>query len=378
MLITKLHAGVDLDILDGFIANRYSDIILHSNSWKRLEGEAVIQVPPSYNVGTIAAQQGSNIINGTGTVWTPEMSGLMVRINFTSEYYQFSYVSGTQATLDRPYEGSTQSIVASAVSAGGSGYLVGDQFWVIGGNNLAQGVVETVSSSGAVTSYSIEKDGNGYVVGMASTTGGTGSGFTISITQVGTRSGLPYRIDQNIFVMPAECRIIRGVRPLHDWKRGLNRMSPHELNQFAPTRSVYGTPYHYVPTWDSQNDPPQMQVELYPVPSSPDSQGATLSFVVDYVYDPAPIDPTQTSSTLLPWLSPTAILEGVSADIQLHVKENVGLSNAHEQKYERAVKEMAMVNAQQRGPVAMKLADEFKGNTRRGYRRGPRHEGFTG
>lgn len=379
MAIIKAHPGVDLDLIDFYISNRYADIILNGLSWKRLETQSVIQVPPSYNVGSLTATQGSPNVVGLGTTWTSQMNGLLIRINNQTEYYQFTQASATTGTLDRPYEGSTLSILTSSVGAGGAGYLVGDQVWVIGGNNLAQIVIQTVGSGGAVLTYSIERTGNGYAVANGvSTTGGTGTGFTLNILTVGGSAGLPYRIDQNIFVLPSNCRVVRGVTPMHDRLSQLNRLSPNQLNYERPTRLVYGTPCNWVQTWDSQNDPPQMQLELDPIPASPDSQGALLSFVVDYIFDPAPINPANTSATLLPWQSPTALFEGVSADIQLHQKENVAMSDAHEAKFNRAVKNMANVNAQLRGPTRIRIADEYLGNTHRGHRRGPRHSGFTG
>jgi hypothetical protein len=297
--ILKAHPGVDLDLIDVWISDRYSDIILSGLSWKRLEGESVIQVPASYQTGTLAVTQGSASVVGTGTTFTAGMNGLMLRITGGSEYYQFAVVDATHGTLDRPYEGVT-----------------------------------------------------------AAATG--------------------FRIDQNIFVLPAPCRVVRGVRPMHDRGRGLFHKTPAELNYYDPQRTVYGTPFYYTPTWDSNSNPPRMQLELNPVPSSPDGGGNILSFVVDYIFEAAPIDPTQTGISLLPWMSPTAIKEGVAADIALHIEKNPSLSDAHEAKFNRAVKNMAMVNAQQRGPVPIKLDPMYEGNMPPRWRRGPRHQGWPG
>lgn len=387
LLIQKANPGVDLELIDGWFSDRYSQIILGSVSWKRLEGEFIIQSPASYNVGTITANQGNAAIVGDGTgAWTAAMTGRMIRINQGQEYYQFNYVDATHATLDRPYEGTTSSIVASNIDNPGSGYQPGDQFWVTGGNSLAQGTIETIGAGGSVASYSLSNTGNNYAVGNGVIcTGGFGTGFTIDITAVGGSSLLPYRIDQNIFVMPAEMRILRSVRPMHDWLTPLEVISPHKANLLFGQRNCYGTPTHAVQTWDSTSDPPRMQLELLPVPSNPSSIGNTLSWAIDHIYDPAPLDPSATSATLLPWMDPTALKEGVGADIATYLGK-LDIAANHETKFDMAVKRMGMVNAQQRGPQAMRLHPQFLGNGRRGgygygYGRGGRgswREGWNG
>src|ERR1035441_8175333 len=131
--LSKLAPAVDLELIDGWIQDRYTEI-LDGLPWKRLEGETVIQSPASYQVGTVTATLGATSIAGAGTNWTSDMDGLTIRIGNNEEFYVFTQTDATDATLDRPYEG-------------------GD--------------------------------------------GGP---------------GLSYRIDQNIFLLPADCRILRGVR----------------------------------------------------------------------------------------------------------------------------------------------------------------------
>jgi hypothetical protein len=296
LLISKENAGADLDLADGYIQARYTEI-LDQLPWKRQEAKTVIQAPPSYAIGTITTVQGSNAIVGLGTSWTAAMNGLMIRIACQNEFYQFTYVSPTAATLDRGYE------------------------WP----------------------------------------GGT---------------ALTYRIDQAVFLLPADCRILRAVTPLHDGGFPLDPTTPHELDQMARGRNTYGTPRFYVQTWDSFSDPPQMQVELSPVPSSPNTAGTTLSWAIDYAFDAAPVDPTQTGISMLPWVRPAALQAAVRADFLRLAKDWTG-AEAMDARAGKLVETMLKVNAAQRGPQVIKTAAAFQ-RLNKNRRHGKWHEGYTG
>lgn len=391
--LSKLLPGVDLELIDGWIQDRFT-FILDFLSWKRLEGEAVFQCPPSYAIGTVAVSQGSASITGTGTAWTPALTGLMIRIANGTEYYAFAQLTGTTGTLDRPYEGSTAALLTGdvTVDAAGSGYKAGDVVYVTGGNGLAQLQVLTVGAGGAVTGLGVLVGGNQYAVatGVVTTSNGAGTGLTINITAVGLSAGLPYRIDQNIFQLPAECRILRGIRPMHDGDHPLEIITPAEMTRRSNYRNVYGTPQWAAQTWDTATDPPIMQVELGPVPSSPDSMGNTLSFVVDYIYDPAALyDGSSTPSTsqdFLPWVRPLALIEGVQASaMRWKADQNpqaagayLNTSTAHERAFMGALENMAWTNAQQRGAQSLRLAPELRRQPPQRFHRGPRHRGYTG
>lgn len=288
--LSKLAPNVDLELIDGWIQDRYTQI-LDQLPWKRLEGETVIQAPPSYQTGTLTATQGSNAIVGVGTTWTAQMTGLTIRIANAPEYYVFAFVDATHATLDRTFEQA----------------------------NL---------------------------------------------------SGATYRIDQNIFLLPISCRIVRGVRSFHPGRR-IDLISPGEMNRLAPGRLTYGLPRYAAATWDSNFNPPQMQIEFYPIPSSPSSTGETLSWPVDYIYDPADLDTFQTGFSMLPWTRPTALVNGVQADIAAHLKDYTG-AEMYEAKFGSLVKQMSMINALQRGPQPVGLAPELRGGYggSPGYHRG--------
>lgn len=302
--LQKQLPGIDLELIEGWIQGRYQRI-LDTISWKRQEAESVLQAPASYNIGTIHATQGSTAIASDGatpTVFTAAMNGLMIRINNQPEYYQFTFVSATSATLDRAYEGVTAA-------------------------------------------------------------------------------ALPYRIDQVIFLLPANCRIVRQIRPLHDRETPLEIISPAELNRISTSRNFYGTPRYAAATWDSFSDPPQLQLELYPVPDCPDTSGSLLSWGIDYVFEEAELDPDATSITLKPFARPSALIAGVCADAMKPRPQwegNIAAAEMYEADYEKLVEQQLMINAQQRGPHTIRLAPHLRRQVPGRYPHGPRHRGFTG
>lgn len=295
--LTQEYPAVSVEILDGWIQERYTEI-LDLLSWKRQEAESVFQAPDSYATGTVAATRGSTAVVGTDTVFTTQMSGLIIRIADDESYYQFQQTSATGGTLDRAYEGPT-----------GTGYS--------------------------------------------------------------------FRIDQSLFTMPAEARHIVAVRPLHDLKHPLEVVTPGELGRISPQRTVYGTPRYVAATWDAFTDPPVLQFELFPIPSSPNAGGDTLSWAVSYQFDAAEIDPMQTSVSLLPWVRPAALKEGVRANVARSMKDYAG-AVAFEARMASLVQAMLRINALQRGPQTIRTAPQFRRQVPNFYRRGPKHEGYTG
>jgi len=105
-LISKQAPGVDPDVLDGFINDRYTQI-LDELDWQRLDVRSVIQTVAVYETGTLTATNASTTITGSGTTWTTGMTGRRIRIGSDPAFYTFTYVSATSGTLDRTYEGDT-------------------------------------------------------------------------------------------------------------------------------------------------------------------------------------------------------------------------------------------------------------------------------
>ena len=104
--------GVHLDIIDGYINDRYQ-AILAAFPWTRLRIESAIQAVAAYTTGTIAVSTASQTLTGTSTVWTAAMNDRWIRIAGRPELYRFTYVSATSATIDQPYEGTTAETAAT-------------------------------------------------------------------------------------------------------------------------------------------------------------------------------------------------------------------------------------------------------------------------
>lgn len=194
-------------------------------------------------------------------------------------------------------------------------------------------------------------------------------------------STVTYRIDQAVFLLPANCRILRGVTPMHDRSRPLEIVPPSELNRISADRNSYGTPRYAAQTWDNQSSPPLMQVELFPVPDCPDSSANLLSWLVDYVYEEAEINQDATSVSLKPFVRPACLMEGVKADAMAPRPGwdgNIQASELFEGRYDKLLVQMQMINSQQRGPQQIQLADNLKRRGLPRYGRGPRHVGWPG
>ena len=123
-----------------------------------------------------------------------------------------------------------------------------------------------------------------------------------------------------------------------------------------PKRQRHGIPEVWAQTWDNNAATPSMQIELNPIPSNPDDGGKTLSHVVDYVYDAAAIDPTQTASSLLPWMSSGAMFNGIMEDAcrfratlpksnDLYLPNGLMLAQSYGKMFDDYMQTMARTNA---------------------------------
>ena len=92
------------------------------------------------------------------------------------------------------------STVASAPTAGGTGYTTGDILTVAGGMG---GTVSVVAGSGIVTAVTKVTGGVGYTTGTGqSTVGGTGSGCTVNISAVTTAPISAYHTTPRLILSP--------------------------------------------------------------------------------------------------------------------------------------------------------------------------------
>lgn len=114
-LLAKMTPGLDLDLLDGWLSDRYYQI-LDRLPWRRVRQQTVIQTVAVYETGTVALTNGVNTVTGTGTTFTSAMTGRMFRVVGDNQYYEFTYVSATSGTLDRTYEGTTATAASYKIT----------------------------------------------------------------------------------------------------------------------------------------------------------------------------------------------------------------------------------------------------------------------
>lgn len=126
-----------------------------------------------------------------------------------------------------------------------------------------------------------------------------------------TATGAAYRINQNVFKLPSDCRGVLSVDGLASAVR----------EEIPAARSDYGTPSRWVSYMDAYTDPPVMQIEVYPLPVA--SGLLAVSFTAESL--PATLD---VATGVLPWLHPAAIKAYVSAQVALLIEKNVALHQA--------------------------------------------------
>jgi hypothetical protein len=103
--LTKQFPGVDLDLIEGWIDDRYAEI-LGELPWSRQNVTAVLQTLAPYSTGTVTLTAGSNAVALSGGTFTPAMTGMAFRVVGEDDIYAFTYVGAAAGTLDRGYEGS--------------------------------------------------------------------------------------------------------------------------------------------------------------------------------------------------------------------------------------------------------------------------------
>lgn len=104
--LVKSFPGVDLTLIEGWIGDRYSEILTEL-SWQRLGIDSILQTSAPYSDGSVTLTAGSSTVTGVGTTFTGDMSGRGFRVTGRSEFYEFTYASPTSASLDRAFEGTT-------------------------------------------------------------------------------------------------------------------------------------------------------------------------------------------------------------------------------------------------------------------------------
>lgn len=102
--LSKTAPGVDHDILDEFLNNRYEQV-LEACDWKDARYHATIQTVAAYTTGTVTFTVGSANVTGSGTGWVTGQTGMKMYRPGDQVLYTFTWLTGTTGTLDRVYEG---------------------------------------------------------------------------------------------------------------------------------------------------------------------------------------------------------------------------------------------------------------------------------
>lgn len=109
--LTKAHPGIDPDLVDGWIDDRYA-AILDALEWQRRRVMAVLQTTAPYATGTVTVAADSAAIALAGGTWAAGMTGRGFRVDGRSEIYTFTRTANTTGTLDRAYEGASDTAAA--------------------------------------------------------------------------------------------------------------------------------------------------------------------------------------------------------------------------------------------------------------------------
>lgn len=161
--------------------------------------------------------------------------------------------------------------------------------------------------------------------------------------------------NQGIYTLPANCGLLRD-----DAFPTLTRFPWAELMAGDPTQSQTGQPMAWASCMDDNSTPPNMQIQLYPVPDG------IYTLPLKYMAESVPLGAT--STILQVWIQSSALIEGATARIKAHLKDYTG-AQFHVALSEAALKKMRRVDAQNMGLAQMALDP---------YYTSPRRRHFTG
>ncbi len=176
-----------------------------------------------------------------------------------------------------------------------------------------------------------------------------------------TAATAAFSVFQNVYALPSNARLLAndafvGTRgPLRRFTRG-------EINAFDPSRVQTGTPQGWASFMDDASTPPNLQVEIWPVPDA--TSGIGIPY--EYTADTAPL--SATSAVMLPWLNPACLLEGVSALALRNARDYTGAELAIAAA-EKALKQLRSTEGRSLPPAHLALDAAY---TRHRLRRGNR------
>lgn len=112
--------GVPVDLLDEYLNTRYEQV-LESTDWQGLRYFYTIETQAAYQSASdsVTLTVGSNAVTGTGTSWAQQQLTDIPQFYVPGDtvIYTATWVSSTQLTLDRGYEGNGSEAAGTVVSA---------------------------------------------------------------------------------------------------------------------------------------------------------------------------------------------------------------------------------------------------------------------
>jgi hypothetical protein len=160
-----------------------------------------------------------------------------------------------------------------------------------------------------------------------------------------TSTAIGYSIFQHIYPLPANCRMLEDDALSNEFGP-MERMTHAELNLSDPRRVASGIPMLWASYMDDSSVPPNMQVELYPVPDR------AVGIPFTYVANAGALKAT--SQIIQIWMQPAALIEGVTAKIKMHLKDYAG-AQLHAAAAASALATMKKAEAQRLAPAHITL-----------------------
>ncbi len=148
-----------------------------------------------------------------------------------------------------------------------------------------------------------------------------------------------------LYPLPANCGLLLD-DALTNAYGTMKRFSEGQLNDGDATRSQTGQPFSWASTMDDSSLPPNMMIELYPVPDA--------VYVLPLTYTAEVIPLGATSTILLAWMQPAALIESVTAKCKAQLKDYAGAA-FHQAAAATAIATMKRREAQGAAPCQMKL-----------------------
>ena len=99
--VTEEAPSVAPALIDGYLLDRYT-AILDRLKWTRRTGALGFTTTAPYATGQFTLTAGQSSVILTGGVFDTTMTGRILRPEGDDDYYEFTFVDGATATLDRP------------------------------------------------------------------------------------------------------------------------------------------------------------------------------------------------------------------------------------------------------------------------------------